>query len=289
MKDSVKAAPSLLDTSVPNYRVSPPHSSKKMRKTSMDELTKEVFPVLKGTDNHEKIAQRRGLEKEHLDTSVNKARRGGTRRRSCTPVECSHEDGGDGACEGCIGERWDYSGPPLKQDPLVKYKIPKMRTGETPLHPPVTSGDSSTHSSFDCVSTFELDKMPNDPLMSTAPSNQPETGRLLQGASSTSEGSTPVSPNSGLSLPPANNTRKWKNPSKGLDENSCEPRRLVKKALDVYFDEGRITNRQFKRILERATRKVEEGLAQCSCVSEPRVKKLVADYVEAYEYHGTWT
>lgn len=59
---------------------------------------------------------------------------------------------------------------------------------------------------------------------------------------------------------------------------------VIRKALDSYFDEGKITNRQYKRILERASRKVQDGLALGS-LDERRVVKLVADYVTAYRSH----
>lgn len=56
---------------------------------------------------------------------------------------------------------------------------------------------------------------------------------------------------------------------------------VIRKALDMYFDQGKITNRQYKRILERATKRVREGLKICS-LNEKQVIKLVADYVKAY-------
>lgn len=57
---------------------------------------------------------------------------------------------------------------------------------------------------------------------------------------------------------------------------------VIRKALDMYFDQGKITNRQYKRILERATRRVRDGLKICS-LNEKQVIKLVADYVKAYK------
>lgn len=59
---------------------------------------------------------------------------------------------------------------------------------------------------------------------------------------------------------------------------------VIRKALDAYFDQGKITNRQYKRILQRAGKKVQDGL-MLSSLNEKRVVKLVADYVEAYRFH----
>ncbi len=58
------------------------------------------------------------------------------------------------------------------------------------------------------------------------------------------------------------------------------PKELVKKALDVHFDKKRIKNREYQRILERATLKIEKNPTEVPC--ENRIKKLVADYVDAY-------
>ena len=60
---------------------------------------------------------------------------------------------------------------------------------------------------------------------------------------------------------------------------------IIKKTLDKYFDRGEITNRQYKRILERANQKVQKGIDQSSYMNEKRVVKLVGDYVKAYMYH----
>lgn len=68
-------------------------------------------------------------------------------------------------------------------------------------------------------------------------------------------------------------------------KTGAEPKPLIREALDVYFDKGEITNRQYKRILERASRKVQDGLDRCSYMNKNRVFKLVADYVDAYRYH----
>ena len=67
------------------------------------------------------------------------------------------------------------------------------------------------------------------------------------------------------------------------------PKMVIRRALDSYFDRGEITNRQYKRILERASRKVEEGLANTSTsmsLNKTKVIKLVDDYVQAYRYHA---
>lgn len=68
-------------------------------------------------------------------------------------------------------------------------------------------------------------------------------------------------------------------------KTGAEPKPLIREALDIYFDKGEITNRQYKRILERASRKVQDGLDRCSYMNKNRVFKLVADYVDAYRYH----
>ena len=62
------------------------------------------------------------------------------------------------------------------------------------------------------------------------------------------------------------------------------PKTIIRRALDVHFDRGEITNRKYMRILERANRKVEDGLARSSYMNQQRVEKLVADYVDAYSY-----
>jgi len=69
---------------------------------------------------------------------------------------------------------------------------------------------------------------------------------------------------------------------KNVPNGRVNVRELVRKALDVHFDKGHIKNRQYKRILERATLKIEKHTTDIPIISENRVKKLVADYVEAY-------
>ena len=63
------------------------------------------------------------------------------------------------------------------------------------------------------------------------------------------------------------------------DKDNFEP--VIRRALDSYFDQGKITNRQYKRILERASKRVQEGLKVCS-LNEKLVTKLVANYVKGY-------
>lgn len=60
---------------------------------------------------------------------------------------------------------------------------------------------------------------------------------------------------------------------------------IIRRTLDKYFDRGELTNRQYKRILERANQKVQKGIDQSSYMNEKRVVKLVGDYVKAYMYH----
>ena len=67
-----------------------------------------------------------------------------------------------------------------------------------------------------------------------------------------------------------------------VNNSKSDPRELVRRALDVHFDKGRIKNRQYRRILERATLKIEKHSMDLSAVSESNVRKLVDDYVEAY-------
>ena len=70
--------------------------------------------------------------------------------------------------------------------------------------------------------------------------------------------------------------------SKIVTNGRVNVRELVKKVLDVHFDKGHIKNRQYKRILERATLKIEKHITDVPIISENRVRKLVADYVDAY-------
>lgn len=62
-----------------------------------------------------------------------------------------------------------------------------------------------------------------------------------------------------------------------------DPKLIIRRTLDRFFDKGTITNRQYKRILERATRRVQEGKARTPYVDERRVVRLVSDYVQAYK------
>ena len=68
---------------------------------------------------------------------------------------------------------------------------------------------------------------------------------------------------------------------------SADPKKIIRRALDYHFDNGEITNRQYKRILERASKKVIDGLSRQASMSEKRVTKLIADYVSAYSYKET--
>ena len=67
--------------------------------------------------------------------------------------------------------------------------------------------------------------------------------------------------------------------SKGSYE---DPKHYVKRLLNQHYHLGRISSRQFSRILERASRKVEQGQVKSNCVDKGRIKKLVNDFVEAY-------
>ena len=62
-----------------------------------------------------------------------------------------------------------------------------------------------------------------------------------------------------------------------------DPKIVIRRELDRYFDKGTITNRQYKRILERASRRVKESKMRSPVIEEKRVMKLVFDYVQAYK------
>ena len=61
-----------------------------------------------------------------------------------------------------------------------------------------------------------------------------------------------------------------------------DPKRYVRWLLKQHYHLGKISSYQFSRILERASRKVEQGQSMSNCVDKLRVRRLVDDYVEAY-------
>ena len=75
------------------------------------------------------------------------------------------------------------------------------------------------------------------------------------------------------------NERSYSNETNNVQPN---PKPIIRRVLDSYFDRGAITNRQYKRILERASRRVQERL---DVSSQASIKKLVMDYVKAYRTH----
>lgn len=61
-----------------------------------------------------------------------------------------------------------------------------------------------------------------------------------------------------------------------------DPKSYVKRLLKQHFHLGNITAHQYTRILERASRKVEQGKAVSSCVDKKRIKRFIDDFVQAY-------
>ena len=61
-----------------------------------------------------------------------------------------------------------------------------------------------------------------------------------------------------------------------------DPKAYVKRLLKQQYHLGNITSHQYSRILERATRKVEQGQMKTKMVDKPRIKRLVSEYVKAY-------
>ena len=212
-------------------------------------------------------------------------------------------DGGRNATSGDGGGRSSGGGcssAPLKHDSLLQYKIPKLNTTGIVMNgrdapqslkkDVITSASKAIHT-FDCT-VFERDSNPNDPLIQSVAVHTP-TEMKLQDMSNNCVILTPsLSPKQSHFVPSLSASSRCTSPTltqKSLDDCTSSPKELIRRALDVYFDKGTITNRQYKRILERATRKVQEGLVMSSYMNKNRVKKLVSDFVEAYKYHGTWS
>ena len=61
-----------------------------------------------------------------------------------------------------------------------------------------------------------------------------------------------------------------------------DPKLYVKRLLKQHYHLGHISSYQFSRIMERASRKVEQGQSMSNCADKQRIKRLVDDYVEAY-------
>lgn len=270
----------------------PSHSSQRSRKFSMDELTRRISPVLKGEmcNGHCQMdSSHRKIETRYRSKSSGNGGSVGTNNGG----DHSEFDTDDGARSSASGNGWaggsssgGYSSLALKHDPLLRYKIPKLITTSTVAkgrhslqslkQEPITSG-SKIIPAFDCDN--------DDPLAPSKSAYPPKTETKLHDMSNNCAILTPS-----LS-PKLNSVPSISSPtltSKSLDESASDPQGLVRKALDVHFDKGTITNRQYKRILERATRKVKDGLVQSSCMNENRVRKLVSDFVKAYKYQGKW-
>lgn len=77
-------------------------------------------------------------------------------------------------------------------------------------------------------------------------------------------------------------------PSNGMNygggENSptSEPKAMVETYLNPFFEDGRISEYQYKRILARATKKVTEGMKVSGFLEAERVRRLVEDFVDGY-------
>ena len=61
-----------------------------------------------------------------------------------------------------------------------------------------------------------------------------------------------------------------------------DPKVYVKRLLKQHFHLGHITSYQFTRILERASRKVEQAKVKSMYIDKQRVKRLVDEFVKAY-------
>lgn len=300
--DSVEPIPSSVHMVAPQtrsgtYHPMPSHLQQS-HEFSTDELTRKVFPVLKGDllNNHRWMdsSHRRG-EKRYHSKSFSAIEGGGygngdrnelgNGASSARILTSGVSDSGGGSSRSCSRNTMA-----LKCDPLLGYKIPKLITTciskEKTLKQDMIMSEHKTTSFNSGVSS---DTLPSDPLTLMS-DHQPKTEMNLQDMSNNDAASPPDK--SCLSPSGNSNSQFNKTPiviTKSSEESTSDPKGLVRRALDVHFDEGRITNRQYKRILERATRKVEEGLVRSSYMNEKRVKKLVADFVKAYKCHGVWT
>lgn len=65
--------------------------------------------------------------------------------------------------------------------------------------------------------------------------------------------------------------------------NTDDPKRYIRRLLKIHYHLGHISAYQFWRILERVSRRVDQGLAISSNFADKlRLRRLVDDYVEAY-------
>ena len=66
------------------------------------------------------------------------------------------------------------------------------------------------------------------------------------------------------------------------ESNTEAPEKYIKRLLKQHYHLGNISSYQFSRILERASRKVEQGKMKSNSVDRQRIKRLVNDFVQAY-------
>ena len=155
-------------------------------------------------------------------------------------------------------------------EPTDTFDPPEVNTCNT-VDPKVSTADSE----FDTPNAFEpYDPMDTfdafDPKLNTGNTFKPTLDALdVNTSSSPTEPEYQNSPHS---------------PSSDCTISSpIDPIVIIRQVLDRYFDQGIITNRQFKRILERASKKVQQGITKTPIVDKKKVVKLVSEYVQAYK------
>lgn len=70
--------------------------------------------------------------------------------------------------------------------------------------------------------------------------------------------------------------------SSSSDSYTDDPKQYIRRLLKQHHFTGNINTYQFWRILERASRRVEQTWSMTKCMDKLRIRKLVDDYVEAY-------